>query len=299
MTRRGYDPTVDEAADFERALVGLIAEHGNAMSAPDLVDGLVDLGSFEGYLVLYVVDGSVESAVRLGTESPPLMGSRSTLFHTLLRPTRDAVDLDAGIERVEVGEPESVIVEFKRTYARAVGDQVAALVEKALASRYVADGPLLLDQTLVHRLADPGKVAEALDDLILTPAMAEDRSELADLLAPFWTAQRAQAALGISRQAMADRRKTGAILALKAADTDTYFYPVAQFETKDGAVRVKPMLRRFLMTLRHREPWTVGVLLHTPAPELENRTPLDWVRRHGDEGTLLDYARVVNAEFAH
>lgn len=53
-----------------------------------------------------------------------------------------------------------------------------------------------------------------------------------------------------------------------------------------------------MMVLRDHDPWTIAVLNHTPAPELDDLTPLDWVREGRDAQALVDYARVLKAEFA-
>lgn len=123
------------------------------------------------------------------------------------------------------------------------------------------------------------------------------RSELVDLVAPVWTAEHTRRVLKLSRPTMLDRRRTGSLLALKSSDGD-YFYPVSQFEKRDGKVQVKPALRQFMMVLRDHDPWTVAVLHHTPAPELDGLTPLDWARQDRDTTTLVEYAKVLNAEFS-
>lgn len=140
-------------------------------------------------------------------------------------------------------------------------------------------------------------MAEAITDLVLDKIADPDRSEMAELVAPVWSAEHARRVLGISRPAMLDRRKTGSLLAVQSSDGD-FFYPVSQFEKQAGKVRVKPALRQFMMALRDHDPWTIAVLNHTPAPELDDLTPLDWVRERRDAQTLADYARVLKAEFA-
>lgn len=173
----------------------------------------------------------------------------------------------------------------RERYSQAVGARVKELVDQ-----YAADHPGLLETT------PPELLAETLVDIAIDPEA--DRSELADLLAPLWSAKRTQEALGgLSRATMHDRRKTGSVLGVKTTD-GAIFYPVAQFEAHGGKVRVKPGLRPFLMALRERDPWTVAVLLHTPADELGGLTPLDWVRKERDVDVLVAYARAVDAEFS-
>jgi hypothetical protein len=130
------------------------------------------------------------------------------------------------------------------------------------------------------------------------PGTRETATDLTDLVGPLWSADKTQQALGVSsRAAMRDLCDTGSLLGVPTADGDV-FYPVAQFETHDGGFRVKPAVQQFMMALRERDPWTVAVLLHTPADELDECAPLDWVRRDGDTSTLLDYANLVAAAFS-
>ena len=125
------------------------------------------------------------------------------------------------------------------------------------------------------------------------------RSEMGDLVGPFWTEGKTIEALGVeSRDVLAGMRGARTLLGMEGADGDC-FYPVIQFETRDGAVWVKPALIQFFTALRDRDPWTVGVLLHTPAPELDGLTPAIWVRQELDVDTLVDYARRLAHEWAH
>ena len=122
-------------------------------------------------------------------------------------------------------------------------------------------------------------------------------SELAELVGPVWTAGHTRRVLGLSHGSMLNRRQVGALLALPTADGDLV-YPVSQFEKRNGEVQVKPAVREFMHVLRDRDPWTVAVLLHTPAPELEDLAPLEWVRQGRDSQNLVDYAAVLDREFA-
>jgi hypothetical protein len=182
-------------------------------------------------------------------------------------------------------EPHAAATLDAAEYARAVGNRVTELVEQAL-----EDAPDAVR-------TDPNSMAEVIADLVVDRVADPDRSELADMVAPLWTAEHTRRVLKLSRPTMLDRRKAGSLLALKTTDGD-FFYPVSQFERRDGKVQVKPALRKFMMVLRDRDPWTVAILIHTPAPELGDLTPLDWVRQGRDSKPLLDYAHVVNTEYA-
>lgn len=169
-------------------------------------------------------------------------------------------------------------------YARAVGERVAAAVERTYGERgdTVALPPL-------------EQVADRISDLVID---VDPGNELVDLLAPFWSAEKTRAALGgPSRTRMSQRRKEGSLLGLKTSDR-VIVYPVSQFEPHGGGVRVRPGLRGFFAALKDYDPWTVAVLMHTPAPELNELTPLDWVRRGLELDVLGDYAGRVAAEWA-
>jgi len=171
-------------------------------------------------------------------------------------------------------------------YAEAIGTRVTLLIERALAG------------TGDVRLVDPDTMAGVIAGLVIDRADDPEHNEIADLVAPLWSADRTRRALGSpSRAAMADRRRAGTILGLKTTDGDI-FYPVSQFETFQGAVRVKPALREFFRILRDQDPWTVAVLMRTPTADLEDRCPVDWAADEGGLEVLAEYARTVNAEFS-
>jgi hypothetical protein len=138
--------------------------------------------------------------------------------------------------------------------------------------------------------------AERISDLILTPG-EDTTNRLSERLAPFWSGTKVQRELGLkSRQALDERRKTGRVLALKTSDNHR-IYPVSQFQRRGNRVEVKPELVSMLSVLRDHDPWSVAVLLHTPAPELEDLTPLDWIRKGRETGAIEVLARRVAREW--
>lgn len=203
----------------------------------------------------------------------PLMTVRMSARERVPSAASNAAEGGSPRDAVDAGE-----------YARMVGARVAVLVEEALEADPEAV-PL-----------DPDSMAGIISDLMVN--RVGGGSEMADLVAPLWSAERARRELNISRSTMAERRSAGSLLALKPTDADEFFYPVSQFERRDGRVQVKAGLRRFMMALRGSDPWTVAVLMRTPALELGNLTPLDWVRRGRDESTLNEYAEMLVAELA-
>jgi hypothetical protein len=112
-----------------------------------------------------------------------------------------------------------------------------------------------------------------------------------------WSQGRTCEALSVSRAELADFRRAGSVLGLTTADGDLV-YPVSQFQRREGTVEVRPALVPFLRALRGFDPWAVAVLLHTPAPELDNATSLDWARDGADPATLAAYAAVAAREWA-
>jgi hypothetical protein len=122
-------------------------------------------------------------------------------------------------------------------------------------------------------------------------------NELADLLGPFWSADRARKALAATETELADLRRDGRLLGVASADGHgRVFYPIAQFENHGGRTRVRPALQRFFAALRAHDAWTVGVLMHTPAPELGDLTPLQWAREGRDLAPVVSYAERLAAE---
>lgn len=172
-------------------------------------------------------------------------------------------------------------------YARSVGERVAHRLATVL--RDDTRGDVVFP--------DPDDVAASLGSLVAY-LPEESPNELAALLGPFWSSAKVQDALGVpTRQALASRRKNGSVLGLKTSDGDVV-YPVWQFHRRDDAIEVKPALVGMLRILKTFDPWTVAVVLRTPAPELKGLTPIDWVRAGRPAATLVELARVVAREWA-
>ncbi len=120
-----------------------------------------------------------------------------------------------------------------------------------------------------------------------------DTATLLDVVDPFWTADHTANRLNITPDELDRQRATGGLLGVTPSDSDRVFYPVFQFEKRTGKVQVKPALRVFMATLRDHDPWTIAVLINTPAPELDGLTPLGWAEANRDTATLIAYAAVV------
>jgi hypothetical protein len=123
-------------------------------------------------------------------------------------------------------------------------------------------------------------------------------NELAAFVGPLWSEIKTCGALDASPDILAARREAGALLELVTSDGDRV-YPVFQFVAgEDGRIETRTGLAAMLQELRSFDPWTVAVLLKTPAPELDGSTPVEWERAGGAVEALRDLAAVVAREWA-
>lgn len=153
--------------------------------------------------------------------------------------------------------------------------------------RLLVSTPQTLLSTTVNDRAEPDQHGSALvyDD------------ELAETVGPFWSAAKVAAEFGgITRQALKQRRDRGTLLGVKSADGEI-FYPISQFRRSGGHIQVKPGQLEILKALKGADAWSVAVLMHTPAPELDNATPLEWEARGGEPGASLALAQKVRQEW--
>ncbi|WP_156391210.1 MULTISPECIES: hypothetical protein [unclassified Nocardioides] len=123
-------------------------------------------------------------------------------------------------------------------------------------------------------------------------------NEIADLLAPFWTLQRTAEALGIAVGELERRTASGSVLGL-VPEGGAAHYPVWQFRRRpDGVVEVKPAFASFIGVLHgSANPWSIVILLRTPASELGDMTPEEWDRSGGNSAGLTELARLLASEW--
>ncbi len=101
--------------------------------------------------------------------------------------------------------------------------------------------------------------------------------------------------LGISRQALDSRKRTGSVLALPG--TGTSHYPTWQFDVDvDGARSiVRPITLRIVTTFREVlddfSPYTIAAWATSPQPELDGRSPAEWIIGGGDDGPVVRAAQ--------
>ncbi|NYD40037.1 hypothetical protein [Nocardioides panaciterrulae] len=122
-------------------------------------------------------------------------------------------------------------------------------------------------------------------------------NEFAQVVGVCWSEHKVLTATGVTSQTLAAWRKTGRILGLQTSD-GTRLYPVDQFVQRADAVEVRPALLPVLGALRSFDPWAVAVLLHTPAPELDDASPLGWLTDGGAPEVLARLADTVAQEWA-
>lgn len=124
-------------------------------------------------------------------------------------------------------------------------------------------------------------------------------NELAELLKPFWSEEKVCRELALTADELRSLETDGGILALPTSDpTPVPLYPVDQFERAAGRVRVRPALGAMFHELRLTDAWTVALaVLRTPAPELDDRTPLAAARDGAEPARLSAFARRLAAEF--
>ena len=99
--------------------------------------------------------------------------------------------------------------------------------------------------------------------------------------------------LGISRQAIDSRKRTGSILALPS--TGTSHYPTWQFDVDGAGATVRPITLRIVNAFREAipevSPYTIAAWARSPQPELDGSTPADWIERNGPDEPLVRSAQ--------
>jgi len=102
----------------------------------------------------------------------------------------------------------------------------------------------------------------------------EARQQLFNAEGGAWTASHVASHLGISRQSVDKRRKAGKLLALTTGRRG-YFYPSWQF----GRGGVLDGWETILAALAPQDPWAQVIFMLTPSDWLDEKTPLETLRR--------------------
>lgn len=165
----------------------------------------------------------------------------------------------------------------------AYADEVARLLKSTIRQAVPAPGggiELPAPEDLVQRELRAGA---GIDD---SHAEAIADSALVDAVGPSWSTRKVRTELGgVSPQAVHQRVDRGTLWALPTSD-GTAVFPTFQFVRRNGRLETKRGLQAMFKILRGEDPWAVAVLMRTPAPELEDTSPVDWERRGGDVEAL-------------
>lgn len=136
-----------------------------------------------------------------------------------------------------------------------------------------------------------------LDTLVEIEDEAGERSAMADIVGPFWPGSRVREALHLkSRQALAERVKSGSVLALPVIENSgktTLVYPVSQFRRLGEEIEVRPELVAMLRVLREHDPWSVALVLAAPAEELGDVSPIEAAKPGPDRPAVEEFAALA------
>lgn len=135
-------------------------------------------------------------------------------------------------------------------------------------------------------------VAETVD-LVLAVLPKAHPNPLDAEIGPFYDTASVMALLGgVSRQAVDARRRKHTILALKTADA-RWVYPVFQFNRRDVNPALVPAIRAFADS----PAWSAALWFVTPNPDLDDMSPLDWVRKQQPAEVLEQSANQTAREW--
>lgn len=165
----------------------------------------------------------------------------------------------------------------------AYAEEVASHVKEELEER------LSRMTTEPEAMGSPREVARRMVAAVPVPSRWDE------LLGPFYgTEQVAKLLGGVTRQAVAERRKRRTFLALTTAD-GVLVYPAFQFERD----RVLPGLAKVLQCFGDgAEEWTLAGWLVSPSRSLGGRSPVEWLRDGREQDPLLALAREAAGRFA-
>jgi hypothetical protein len=113
-------------------------------------------------------------------------------------------------------------------------------------------------------------------------------SPVNEQIGPFYRGDQVARLLGVSRQAVHERAKKGALLALRTAD-GAWVYPTFQFDGRRLVAGLGELLAVFKRADVDR--WAVAAWLASPTAALQGGSPLDAVHAGVDAGALAALAR--------
>ena len=139
----------------------------------------------------------------------------------------------------------------------------------------------------------PAPPVTEMADLLTARLPVAEPHALDASVGPFYDAQGVTTLLGgISRQAVAARRRTGSILALRTADRQ-WVYPTFQFAGTDVDPALVPLIRIF----QDVDAWATALWFVMENPDLGGLSPVDWSRDNRPAETLMSSARATVVEW--
>jgi hypothetical protein len=162
-------------------------------------------------------------------------------------------------------------------------DVVTAAFLEGLRSGRAQTGDVLQAMP-TEELADLG--AEAAREVVLSLQWSAAVGERLDTTA-------VTSLLGISRQALANRRASGSLIALEG--TGTSFWPTWQFDHSDGAVSVRPVVLQVVSAFREylgdrADSFLIASWASTPQDELKGAPPSAWNSASKDDDRVIEAA---------
>lgn len=157
--------------------------------------------------------------------------------------------------------------------------QFATILQHFSAS-WIANASVASGAPDLHEAAEIGREAGA-----QAAAAAAWRRRVGDTL----DTEEVTELLGVTRQALDSRKRTGSVLALPGAGTS--HYPAWQFDVEATTASVRPITLRIVTTFREAldevSPFTIAAWATSPQPELDDRTPAEWIVRGGDDDAVV------------
>lgn len=173
---------------------------------------------------------------------------------------------------------------FERSPERMLADAISAGTDVGLLLRLLTQADALLDQE---------QETDSRDPLLPTHlAGIEAQRQLLELGGGVYTAMQAAEALGISRQAVDNRRKRGTLLALTLSRRGNVYpaWQIFQGRVLDG-------LDVVLAEMQDTDPWAQTAFMLNPNTWLNDETPLH-VLQHGRIEQVRDPARMIGEHVA-
>lgn len=175
--------------------------------------------------------------------------------------------------------------------ARILGQAIAQAPTATLAAAASAPTDLSAASAFLAEMAPA--IATEQDDPLASALLrgVQLKEELLQAAGGTSSAQEVAQLLGVTRQAIDKRRRTGALLAVDSASGD-WRYPLAQFQA-DG--RPLEGLERVLRAFTVSSPWMQLDILTAIDPELGDRSAFEALRA----GEIEDVVRLVSAFGEH